>query len=79
MARITIHQSPAVPVYKQHLEIVERKGKGHPDTICDTIADRVSVRLAQAYQNAFGRILHYNIDKCLLVAGQVDCRRSLKS
>ena len=74
MARITILPSPAVPVYKQHLEVVERKGKGHPDTICDTIADRVSVRLAQAYQNAFGRILHYNIDKCLLVAGQVDCR-----
>lgn len=74
MGRISIHQSPAIPVYKQHLEIVERKGKGHPDTICDTIADRVAVRLAQTYKEAFGRILHYNIDKCLLVAGQVDCR-----
>ena len=72
-SRISIHESPAIPVSKQHLEIVERKGKGHPDTICDTIADRVSVRLAQAYEKAFGRILHYNIDKCLLVAGQVDC------
>ena len=74
MGRISIHHSPAIPVYQQHLEIVERKGKGHPDTICDTIADRISVQLAQAYKEAFGRILHYNIDKCLLVAGQVDCR-----
>lgn len=72
--RISIRESPAFPVQKQHLEIVERKGKGHPDTICDAIADRVSVKLSQAYKEAFGRILHYNIDKSLLVAGQVDCR-----
>lgn len=74
MDRISIHQSPALPVWKQPLEIVERKGKGHPDTICDTIADRISIQLAKAYEEAFGRILHYNIDKCLLVAGHVDCR-----
>lgn len=74
MSRISIHESPGIPVSKQRLEIVERKGKGHPDTICDTIADRVSVQLGQAYQEMFGRILHYNIDKCLLVAGQVDFR-----
>ena len=74
MASISVHQSPAIPVYKQPIEIVERKGKGHPDTICDLVADRVSVQLARAYQENFGRILHFNIDKCLLVAGQVDCR-----
>ena len=69
--RILIHQAPAVPVAAQPLEIVERKGQGHPDTICDAIAEAVSVRLSEAYQKAFGRILHHNIDKCLLVAGQV--------
>ena len=53
------------------LEIVERKGKGHPDSICDAIAESVSVELSQAYQKTFGHILHHNIDKCLLVAGQV--------
>ena len=74
MANITIHQSPAIPVFKQPTEIVERKGKGHPDTICDLVADHVSVQLTRAYQKHFGRILHFNIDKCLLVAGQVDCR-----
>lgn len=74
MIPISIHESPVIPVYRQRLEIVERKGKGHPDTICDAIADHISVKLSQAYQATFDRILHYNIDKCLLVAGRVDCR-----
>lgn len=69
--RILIHPAPAVPIDAQPLEIVERKGQGHPDTICDAIAETVSVRLSEAYQKTFGRILHHNIDKCLLVAGQV--------
>ena len=73
MTRITVFKSPAIPVYKQQVEIVERKGKGHPDTICDAIADRVAVKLSEVYNDEFGHILHYNIDKCLLVAGQVDC------
>ncbi len=71
---ILIQESPTVPVQAQRVEIVERKGKGHPDTICDAVADRISVELSRAYRKAFGRILHHNIDKGLLVAGQVDCR-----
>ncbi|MDR4458964.1 MAG: methionine adenosyltransferase [Nitrospirales bacterium] len=70
--RILIHQGPALSVAAQPLEIVERKGKGHPDTICDAIAEAVSIQLSKAYQETFGRILHHNIDKCLLVAGQVE-------
>ncbi len=69
--RILIHRGPVVPVDAQPLEIVERKGRGHPDTICDAIAEAVSIQLSKAYQETFGRILHHNIDKCLLVAGQV--------
>jgi S-adenosylmethionine synthetase len=71
---IVIQESPAVPVFEQQVEIVERKGKGHPDTICDAVAERISVELARAYRRACGRTLHYNIDKGLLVAGEVDCR-----
>ena len=70
---LLIETSPSLPTHEQRLEIVERKGKGHPDTICDAIAECVSVELSQAYKQAFGRILHHNTDKCLLVAGQVDC------
>lgn len=56
------------------MEIVERKGLGHPDTICDAVMESVSVELAQAYLKTCGRVLHFNADKAMLVAGQVACR-----
>lgn len=54
----------------QRVELVERKGKGHPDTICDAVAESVSLALCREYKAAFGRILHHNADKGMLVAGQ---------
>ncbi len=69
--RILVDQTARLPIEDQSLEIVERKGKGHPDTICDAIAESISIQLSQAYQSTFGRILHHNVDKCMLVAGQV--------
>lgn len=51
------------------IEVVERKGYAHPDTLCDAIAERVCVALCRAYRDRFGAILHHNVDKVLLVAG----------
>jgi S-adenosylmethionine synthetase len=51
-------------------EMAERKGIGHPDTICDSIAEEVSIALSKYYLNEFGSILHYNVDKALLVGGK---------
>jgi S-adenosylmethionine synthetase len=51
------------------LEIVERKGLGHPDTICDEIAERLSVALSRIYLSEWGEVLHHNVDKALLVGG----------
>jgi S-adenosylmethionine synthetase len=51
------------------LEIVERKGLGHPDTICDALAESLSVMLSRHYLERFGAILHHNVDKGLLWAG----------
>jgi S-adenosylmethionine synthetase len=59
-------------VADQAVEIVERKGIGHPDSICDAVAEAVSVALCRAYRECCGRVLHHNIDKGLLVAGRVD-------
>jgi S-adenosylmethionine synthetase len=50
-------------------EIVERKGRGHPDTICDFLAESVSLALSRAYLERFGAILHHNVDKVLLRGG----------
>lgn len=52
------------------VEIVERKGLGHPDTICDQLAEQVSLALSRYYLAQFGRVLHYNVDKALLWGGQ---------
>ena len=53
----------------QPVEVVERKGQGHPDTLCDAMAERISVKLCKAYLEATGRVLHHNVDKILLCGG----------
>lgn len=62
------------PLEQQKLEIVERKGLGHPDYICDAIMDRISVRLSQEYLRRAGAIMHHNVDKSLLAAGEAETR-----
>ncbi|HEY6838551.1 MAG TPA: methionine adenosyltransferase [Geobacteraceae bacterium] len=52
------------------VEIVERKGKGHPDYICDAVMEAIAVALSREYLREFGVILHHNIDKGLLAAGR---------
>jgi S-adenosylmethionine synthetase len=54
----------------QHVEIVERKGIGHPDSICDGIAESVSRALSELYLDRVGTVLHYNTDETQLVAGE---------
>ena len=56
-------------VDEQHIEIVERKGVGHPDSICDGVAEQVSRALARTYIDRFGKPLHFNTDETQLVAG----------
>jgi S-adenosylmethionine synthetase len=65
---IRTRQSP--PPGSQEVEVVERKGLGHPDTICDGIAEHICVRLCRYYLEHFGHILHHNVDKVLLVGGE---------
>lgn len=67
---ITIERSEAVPMDQQPFELVERKGIGHPDTICDAIMEAVCIDLCREYNSRFGHICHHNIDKGLLVAGR---------
>ena len=57
-------------VEDQEVEIVERKGIGHPDSISDGIAEAVSRALSQLYLDRVGKVLHYNTDETQLVAGR---------
>jgi S-adenosylmethionine synthetase len=61
-------------VIDQRVEIVERKGTGHPDYLCDSMMEAVSIELSREYLREFGTILHYNIDKGLLAAGSTEKR-----
>ncbi|WP_207589303.1 methionine adenosyltransferase [Halomontanus rarus] len=59
-------------VEDQEVEIVERKGIGHPDSISDGIAESVAGALAQAYLDRVGKVLHFNTDETQLVAGEAE-------
>ncbi|MGA2112563.1 MAG: methionine adenosyltransferase [Anaerolineales bacterium] len=53
------------------VEIVERKGMGHPDSLCDGIAERISVEYTRWCEENLGLPMHHNFDKVQLVAGDV--------
>ncbi|MEA2089363.1 MAG: methionine adenosyltransferase [Thermoproteota archaeon] len=69
MRNILIDSLKQTPLEQQKLEIVERKGVGHPDYVCDAVMNEISVRLSREYLERAGVILHHNADKSLLVAG----------
>jgi S-adenosylmethionine synthetase len=67
----TIVVSPPAMVHPdaRDVEMVERKGRGHPDSICDALAEAFSISLTRAYHERCGAVLHHNVDKVLLAAG----------
>lgn len=54
---------------EQPFEIVERKGLGHPDTICDSIAEAISVEYSLYCIENFGYVLRHMIDKISVTGG----------
>ncbi len=69
MANIFVKKLDAKPIDEQPIEIVERKGLGHPDSICDGIAESVSRALCKMYKEKMGKVLHHNTDQVELVGG----------
>ena len=67
---IVVEEFKGISVTGHRVEIVERKGTGHPDFMCDALMEAISVALSREYQKTFGTILHHNIDKGLLAAGK---------
>ena len=70
MKNIVIEKLTGPSIEERDFEIVERKGIGHPDTICDALCEIASQSLSQYYLKRFGKVLHHNLDKGLLVAGK---------
>jgi S-adenosylmethionine synthetase len=67
----TIVVSPPLSAHpdSRDVEMVERKGRGHPDSICDALAEAFGIALTRVYYERCGRVLHHNVDKVLLAAG----------
>lgn len=67
---IRVLPAPLPLVADREVEMCEHKGIGHPDTIVDAVCEAAARDLALAYRRALGYVLHFNVDKGLLVAGQ---------
>ncbi len=72
--RVNVEEVRFQPVEELSVELVERKGVGHPDYIADAIAEAVSRELSRYYLEHYGHILHHNVDKVLVVGGQAEPR-----
>lgn len=70
--KVFVESSKGTPTFKKQFEIVERKGMGHPDTICDLMMNKVSIELSKLYLKETGAIQHHNMDKTMLVAGKTE-------
>jgi len=67
---LKITRANFLPIEKNEVpELCERKGIGHPDTVCDAVADACSRALCIYYLENFGRVYHHNVDKAALVGG----------
>jgi S-adenosylmethionine synthetase len=73
MRNIIVKELIQKPIEEQEVEIVERKGIGHPDSISDGIAESVSRALCKTYMEKFdGHIMHHNTDEVQITAGESD-------
>ncbi|MCG7853420.1 MAG: methionine adenosyltransferase, partial [Methanosarcinaceae archaeon] len=70
MRNIKVEKLVQTPVEKQQIELVERKGVGHPDSISDGLAEAVSRALCKEYIKKCGAVLHHNTDETQIVAGR---------
>lgn len=67
---VTVVRAPFPAVRDLPFEVVERKGAGHPDTLCDAIAETASRLYSAFVQDTFGRLAHHWFDKVMLLGGQ---------
>lgn len=58
-----------IPTPMKKVEIVERKGIGHPDSVADALGEEVSRALCKMYKKEVGHVLHHNTDETQLAAG----------
>ncbi len=68
-SNLLVYSSGKPYIDDTEFEIVERKGIGHPDTLCDTIAEKMSQTYSQYCLDRYGVILRHMVDKIALSGG----------
>ncbi len=66
---IYVEEIRDLPLHMRRVELCERKGIGHPDSVADGLAETVSRALCKMYKKEFGHVLHHNTDEAQIVAG----------
>ncbi|MCS7144229.1 MAG: methionine adenosyltransferase [Archaeoglobaceae archaeon] len=70
MPNIVVEELIHTPTEEQKVELVERKGIGHPDSLADGIAESMSRELCKEYLRRFGVVMHHNTDETQIIAGK---------
>lgn len=70
-SRLTIESAVPQP---SATSIVERKGLGHPDTLADHLAEKLSRTYSAYTLKHYGAVLHHNFDKLALLGGASEVR-----
>lgn len=71
---IIIERGVYIPAPRREVELVERKGLGHPDSIIDGIMEEISRELSKEYIKEFGKALHHNVDKGQVCGGGTEVK-----
>lgn len=64
-----IYESTKEDIDNTKFEVVETKGKGHPDNICDTLAEKISANYSNYCLKNYGVILRHMVDKLSILGG----------
>lgn len=64
-----IYENLKTKINNVEFEVVETKGKGHPDNICDTLAEKISANYSKFCLEKYGVILRHMIDKLSVLGG----------
>lgn len=70
MKSLHIYSSGSKPINATDFEVVERKGIGHPDTMCDAIAEQISSDYSLYTIEHYGAILRHMVDKIAISGGK---------
>ncbi len=71
MENIVVEKLRDVLPSEMKVEMVERKGIGHPDTLADAVAENISRELCKEYLKRFGVLMHHNTDQGEIIGGEV--------